>query len=142
MFRAERVIIGSPCGQGQLFTIWKVQCDWLSLGKECYSRLSRCLWGGTKHELPQKRLRGRLTDPLFTCKTGYIYNLADRRSAINRQEGGKAASKVVLRLSPFPFRLLPTFLPFPQTESLFTGYMLHIPNSTKRKKKKHNVQYV
>ena len=60
VFRADRVIIGSPCGQGQLSTIWKVQCDWLSLGKECYSRLGRRLWEGTKHELPYKRLRGRL----------------------------------------------------------------------------------
>ena len=82
------------------------------------------------------------TDPLFTCKTDNIYNLTDRRSAINRQEGGIAASKVCLKALPFPFPLLPTFLPFPQTESLFTGYMLHIPNSTKRKKKDHNIQYV
>ena len=74
--------------------------------------------------------------------TTLIDNLADRRSAINRQEGGIAASKVCLKALPFPFPLLPTFLPFPQTESLFTGYMLHIPNSTKRKKKDCNIQYV
>ena len=53
VFLADRVIIGLPCGQGQLSRIWKVQCDWLSLGKECCSRLSRRrLWEGTKSELP------------------------------------------------------------------------------------------
>ena len=41
VFHAEQVIIGLPCGQGQLSRIWKVQCDWLSLEKECCSRLSR-----------------------------------------------------------------------------------------------------
>ena len=51
-FHADRVIIGLPCGQGQLSRIWKVQRDWLSVGKECCPRLSRRLWGGTKHELP------------------------------------------------------------------------------------------
>ena len=33
-FHADRVIIELPCGQGQLSGIWKVQRDWLSLGKE------------------------------------------------------------------------------------------------------------
>ena len=28
------------------------------MGKECCSRLSRRLWGGTKYELPEKRLVG------------------------------------------------------------------------------------
>ena len=51
-FHADRVIIGLPCGQGQLSRIWKVQRDWLSVGKECCSRLSRRLWGETKCELP------------------------------------------------------------------------------------------
>ena len=37
-FHADRVIIGLPCGQGQLSRIWKVQRDWLSLGKECCLR--------------------------------------------------------------------------------------------------------
>ena len=40
--------------------IWKVQCDWLSMGQECGLRLSRRLWGGMKNDLPEKRLRGRL----------------------------------------------------------------------------------
>ena len=48
MFHADRVIIRLPCGQGQLSRIWKVQCDWLSLGKECCLRFSRHLWGGMK----------------------------------------------------------------------------------------------
>ena len=60
VFDADQVIIRLPCGQGQLSRIWKVQCDWLSLGKECHLRLSRRLWGGMKNELPWKRLRGRL----------------------------------------------------------------------------------
>ena len=55
---ADRVIIGLPRllprGQGQPSRIWKVQCDWLSLGKECCSRFSRNLRGGTKYELPLK----------------------------------------------------------------------------------------
>ena len=46
VFHADRVIIGLPCGEGHLSRIWKVQCDWLSLGKECCSRLSRRLRGG------------------------------------------------------------------------------------------------
>ena len=41
VFRVDREIIGLPYGQG----------DWLSLGKQCCSGLSRRLWGGTKHEL-------------------------------------------------------------------------------------------
>ena len=52
VFNADWVIIRLPCGQGQLSRIWKVQCDWLSLGKECYLQLSRRLWGGKKNELP------------------------------------------------------------------------------------------
>ena len=58
VFHADRVIIRLPCGQGQLSRIWKVQCDWLSLGKECCLRLSRCLRGGMKNELLWKCLRG------------------------------------------------------------------------------------
>ena len=50
-FNADRVIIRLPCGQGQLSRIWKVQCDWLSMGKECCLQLSRRLWGGKKYEL-------------------------------------------------------------------------------------------
>ena len=50
-FQTDRVIIGLPCGQGQPSRIMKVQCDWLSLGKECCSRLSRRLSDGTKYEL-------------------------------------------------------------------------------------------
>ena len=52
VIHADRVIIRLPCGQGQLSRIWKVQCDWLSLGKECGLRMSRRLWGGMKDELP------------------------------------------------------------------------------------------
>ena len=37
---------------GQLSRIWKVQRDWLSVGKECCPQLSSRLWGVTKHELP------------------------------------------------------------------------------------------
>ena len=61
VFHADRVILsGYPAGQGQPSRIWKVQCDWLTMGKECCSRLSRLLWEGTKYELPWKHLRGRL----------------------------------------------------------------------------------
>ena len=55
------------------------------------------------------------TDPLFTCKTDYIYNLADRRSAIKRQEGGIAALKVCLKaLPPFSSLSFQLFCPFPK----------------------------
>ena len=52
VIHADLVIIRLACGQGQLFRIWKVQCDWLSIGKECCLRLSRRLWRGMKNELP------------------------------------------------------------------------------------------
>ena len=52
VFLAGRVIIRLPRGQGQLSRIWKVQCDSLSMGKECCLQLSRRLWGGMKNELP------------------------------------------------------------------------------------------
>ena len=70
VFNADRVIIRLPCGQGQLSRIWKVQCDWLSLGKECCTQLSRRLWGGTKDELPQKRLCGRLVSRRLKLRQG------------------------------------------------------------------------
>ena len=61
VFHADRVILsGYPAGQGQPSRIWKVQCDWLTMGKECCSRLSGLLWEGTKYELPWKHLCGRL----------------------------------------------------------------------------------
>ena len=44
-----------PSDQGQLSRIWKVQCDWLSMGKDCCLWLSRRLWGGMKNELPKKK---------------------------------------------------------------------------------------
>ena len=46
------IIIRLPCGQGQLSRIWKVQCDWLSIGKERCLQLSRRLCRGMKNELP------------------------------------------------------------------------------------------
>ena len=53
VFHADRVILsGNPAGQVQPSRIWKVQCDWLTMGKECCSQLSRLLWEGTIYELP------------------------------------------------------------------------------------------
>ena len=72
VFHADRVIIRLPCSQGQLSRIWKVQCDWLSLEKECCTQLSRRLWGGTKDELPQKRLCGRLKETVMSDNTGGV----------------------------------------------------------------------
>ena len=69
---ADRVIIRLPCGQGQLSRIWKVQRDWLSLGKECCFRLSRRLWEGMKNELPQKRLRGRLGETITVFGSNFV----------------------------------------------------------------------
>ena len=55
------------------------------------------------------------TKPLFTCKIDYSYNLANRRSAINGQEGGIAASKVCLKALPlFPSLSFQLFCPFPK----------------------------
>ena len=52
VFHADRVIIGLPCSQFNFPELGKYNVDWLSLGKECCSQLSRCLWEGTKYELP------------------------------------------------------------------------------------------
>ena len=59
VFHADRVILllgniilGYPAGQGQPSRIWKVQCDRLTMGKECCSQLRGLLWEGTKYELP------------------------------------------------------------------------------------------
>ena len=91
----------------------------------------------------QVKVKCCLLTPFLHAKlTTLIDNLADRRSAINRQEGGIAASKVCLKALPLSLPSPPNFFAFPQTESLFTDYMLHIPNSTKRKKKDHNIQYI
>ena len=61
VFHADRVILsGYPAGQGQPSRIWKVQCDWLTMGQECCSQLTRHLWEGTRYELCEKHLRGRL----------------------------------------------------------------------------------
>ena len=51
VFHAGRAIIGLARGQGQLSRIWKLQSDWLSLGKEFCSWLSRHSWGGIKDEV-------------------------------------------------------------------------------------------
>ena len=51
VFHAGRAIIGLPCSQGQLSRIWKLQSDWLSLGKEYCSWLSRHSRGGMKDEV-------------------------------------------------------------------------------------------
>ena len=58
VFNADRVIIRLPCGQGQLSRIWKVQCDWLSLGKECCFPLSWRLWGGKNTSSPKNACVG------------------------------------------------------------------------------------
>ena len=54
VFLADRVIIRLPCGQGQLSRIWKVQCDWLSMGKECCQDGWAGVWGeGWKTSSPK-----------------------------------------------------------------------------------------
>jgi len=45
VFLADRVIIRLHFSQGQLSRIWKVQCDCLSMGKECCFRLSTGVCG-------------------------------------------------------------------------------------------------
>ena len=60
VFHTDQVIIRLPCNHREPSRIWKVQGDWLSLGKECCSWLRRYLWGRTKYELPHKCLRRRL----------------------------------------------------------------------------------
>ena len=80
------------------------------------------------------------TDPLFTCKTDYIYNLADGRSAINRQEGGIAASKVCLKALP------PSLLPsspnfFALSPNRKPANRLYVAYSKLYKEKKERAQH-
>ena len=49
-------------------------------------------------------------------------DLADRWLGITRQKAEQRSQMFVYSLSPFPFPHLVIFSPFPQTESLFTGY--------------------
>ena len=52
----DGVIIGLPCRQSQLSTIWKVQCDWLSLGKECFFSVEQAFVGREEVRAPLKTL--------------------------------------------------------------------------------------
>ena len=71
MFHADRVIIRLPCCQGQLSRIWKVQSDWLSVGKECCLPLSRRLWEGWKTSSPKN-----------TCVGGWLVSSSHKISII------------------------------------------------------------
>ena len=79
------------------------------------------------------------TDPLFTCKTDYIYNLADRRSAINRQEGGIAASKVCLKALPLSLPSPPNFFALPPNRK--PVHRLYVAYSKLYKEKKERPQH-
>ena len=54
MFHADRVIFRLPCGQGQLSRIWKVQCDWLSMGKGMLSSVEQAFVGRNEKRAPLK----------------------------------------------------------------------------------------
>ena len=51
MFRADRLIIGLPCSQVQPSRLWKVQCDWVHLGKECLFSVAQAFGGGGGGEI-------------------------------------------------------------------------------------------
>ena len=79
------------------------------------------------------------TDPLFTCKTDYIYNLADRRSAIKRQEGGIAALKVCLKALPLSPPSPPNFFALsPNREPV---HRLYVAYSKIYKEKKERAEH-
>ena len=65
--KLDRGIIGLPCGQGQPSRIWKAQCDWLSLGKECCSRLSRVVG--------RDEIRAPLKTPVWEAKKQSLLSL-------------------------------------------------------------------
>ena len=55
MFHADRVIIdGLTCSQGQPSRIWKVQRDWLSLGKGMLFSVEQALAGRDEIRTPLK----------------------------------------------------------------------------------------
>ena len=79
------------------------------------------------------------TDPLFTCKTNYIYNVADRRSAINGQEGGLAASKACLKALPLSLPSPSNFFALsPNREPV---HRLYVAYSKLYKKKKERAEH-
>ena len=79
------------------------------------------------------------TDPLFTCKTDCIYNLTDGRSAINRQEGGIAASKVCLKALPLSLPSPPNFFALPPNRK--PVHRLYVAYSKLYKEKKERPQH-
>ena len=53
-FHADRVIIGLPCGQGQLSRIWKVQRDLAKRGKGMLSSVEQAFVGREEIRAPLK----------------------------------------------------------------------------------------
>ena len=75
VFHADRVINRLPCDQGQLSRFWKVQCDWLSLGKESCSLLSRHLWKGRNTSSPKNACVGGYHKILACLMSHWIWLL-------------------------------------------------------------------
>ena len=78
MFHADRVIIVFQCCQGQLSRTWKVQCDWLSLGNECCTWLSRRFTVG-KDEIAWKANGGGATGECSDTYSTYIETSLERQ---------------------------------------------------------------
>ena len=78
MFHADRVIIVFQCCQGQLSRTWKVQCDWLSLGNECCTSLSRRFTVG-KDEIAWKANGGGATGECSDTYSTYIETSLERQ---------------------------------------------------------------
>ena len=98
----------------------------------------------TAYPPPEKELIGTRCvayNPLFTCKIDYIYNLADRRSEINRQEGGIAASKVCLKALPLSLPSPPNVFPLSPNREPVHRLHVYVAYSKLYKGKKRKAEH-
>ena len=88
----------------------------------------------------QVKVKCCLLTPFLHAKlTTLIDNLADRRSAINRQEGGIAASKVCLKALPLSLPSPPNFFALPPNRK--PVHRLYVAYSKLYKEKKERPQH-
>ena len=114
MFHADRVIIRLSCGQVQPSRLWKVQCDWVHLGKECCSRLIRRLWEGEGGG----EIRAPLKTPVWKAKTFTV-----ERRALQWRENDLLLKKGVARTKELSNGAPPVLDRF---SSLFVCYLAAI----------------
>ena len=95
---------------------------------------------GTSSIWHQVKVKCCLLTPFLHAKlTTLIDNLADRRSAINRQEGGIAASKVCLKALPLSLPSPPNFFALPPNRK--PVHRLYVAYSKLYKEKKERPQH-